>query len=118
MKSRAEKQDNPPRFGKMGWVFLDMKDGGKTEDGLIQKIDELLLRVDSEFAIDAFRMPAHRVFRNVETASNSRNGVPMPHQIGDLALASRKRVGKIKRRKALFKGSRRLIGWRHGGGAI
>ena len=107
MESRAEKQDNPPRFGKMGWVFLDMKDGGKTEGGLIQKIDELLLR-----------MPAHRVFRNVETASNSRNGVPMPHQIGDLALANRKRVGKIKRRKTLFKGSRRLIGWRHGGGAI
>lgn len=62
MESRAEKQDNPPRFDKMGWVFLGMKDGGKTKDGLIQKIDELLLRVDSEFAIDAFRMPAHRVF--------------------------------------------------------
>lgn len=35
MKSRAEKQDNPPRFGKMGLVFLDMKDGGKTKGGLI-----------------------------------------------------------------------------------
>ena len=118
MESKAEKQDNPPRFGKMGWVFLDMKNGGKTKGELIQKIDELLLRVDSEFAIDAFRMPAHRVFRNVETASNSRNGVPMPHQIGDLALTSRKRVGKAKRRKTLFKGGRRLINWRHGGGAI
>lgn len=62
MEFRVEKQDNPPRFGKMGWVFLDMKDGRKTKGGLIQKIDELLLRVDSEFAIDAFRMPAHCVF--------------------------------------------------------
>jgi hypothetical protein len=35
MESKAEKQDNPPRFGKMGWVFLDMKDGGKTKGGLI-----------------------------------------------------------------------------------
>ena len=35
MESKAEKQDNPPRFGKMGWVFLDMKDGRKTKGGLI-----------------------------------------------------------------------------------
>ena len=62
MESWIEKQDNPSHFVKMGWYFWIWKAARRTESGLIQKIDELLLRVDSEFAIDAFRMPAHRVF--------------------------------------------------------
>ena len=28
---QGEKQDNPPCFGKMGWVFLDMKDADEDD---------------------------------------------------------------------------------------